>query len=254
MSPVALVTGAASGIGRAAVIRLVERGFTVAAIDVGREALDDLNAKYDGKVRGWVIDVRDFAALSEAVAEVEAELGPIVHVLGSAGIARVGPTFEVARADIAMMMEVNYLGVVNLVSACLPRMLERESGEFAVLASITGVTPPIKMAGYGATKAAVVSYMSSLTYEHAGKGVTLACVCPAAVSTPMGEDFFKDPEKRAKSMATTPEKIVRSIEKGLRKRKFMIYPNGLALALALGQRFTPKLVHALQASKFGDLV
>jgi NAD(P)-dependent dehydrogenase (short-subunit alcohol dehydrogenase family) len=254
MSEVALVTGAASGIGLAAVDRLVQRGFNVAGIDVSPDAITELEQRFPGKVVGYRTDVRDFAAVGQTVESVEERLGPIAHVLCSAGIARVGPTLEVDRSDIDLMMAVNYGGVVNMVEACLPRMIARGSGEFAVLASLTGLTPPVKMAGYGATKAAVISYMSSLRYDVAGTGITLACVCPAAVSTPMAADFFKDPANRAKSMATSPEKVVKSIEKGLAKGRFIIYPNALARAFAAGQRISPRLVRAVQASRFGDLV
>lgn len=254
MSPVALVTGAASGIGRVAVDRLIERGFSVAALDVNKDALDSMQRQFPGRIHGYLTDVRDYEAMSDTVSAVELELGPIMHALGCAGIARVGPTFDVSRSDISLMMDANYLGVVNLVHTCLPRMLERKTGELAVLASIAGVTPPVKMAAYGATKAAVLFYMSSLTYEHADKGVKLACVCPAAVDTPMGADFFKDPAKRAKSMATTPQKVVAAIEKGLAKGDFIIYPTATARALALGQRFAPGIVHAIQSSRFADLI
>jgi short-subunit dehydrogenase len=254
MSPVAVVTGAASGIGLVAVERLLERGFGVAAIDVSRDALDALEAKYPRRALGYPTDVRDAAAVQKAVDMVEINMGPIEHVLCSAGIARVGPSLAVDLANIDLMMGVNYGGVVHMATACLPRMIKRGHGEFAVLASVTGITPPVKMAGYGATKAAVISYMNSLRYEVDGTGVKLACVCPAAVSTPMSKDFFADPAKRAKSMATTPQKVVDSIEKGLARGTFMVYPNALARAFALGQRVSPRLIRFVQSSRFSDLV
>jgi NAD(P)-dependent dehydrogenase (short-subunit alcohol dehydrogenase family) len=254
MSAVALVTGAASGIGLVAVERLVQRGYIVAALDVSADALAALEKKHPRTVTGYPVDVRDGAAVQQLVDLVETNTGPLEHVLCSAGIARVGPTLEMDPADADLMMRVNYLGVVHLATACVPRMIKRGRGEFAVLASLTGITPPVKMACYAATKAAVIAFMDCLRYEVDGTGVTLACVCPAAVKTPMSTDFFADPAKRAKSMAITPDRVVAAIEKGLARKQFMIYPDFVARTFAFGQRLSPRLVRATQTSRFGDLV
>lgn len=250
--PIALVTGGASGIGLAATRRLVERGYRVAVIDVAKDNLDAVAAELGDAVTTFATDVGDRQALAETVRQVEA-MGPIEHVLGSAGIARVGATLDVAESDLELMMRVNYFGVVNLVDVVFPLMLERGRGEFAILASATGLVPPKKMAGYGATKAAVVNYLVSLHHEHGKSGVTIGIVCPAAVATPMAEDFFADPKKRRKSMATTPEKIVASIEKGLARKKLIILP-GLARGAALAERISPALMRRVQQGKLGDLV
>jgi short-subunit dehydrogenase len=249
---IALVTGGASGIGLAATRRLVERGFRVAVLDVAKHNLDTVAEELGAAVMTFNTDVGDRRALAETVRQIEA-VGPIEHVLGSAGIARVGVTLSVAESDLELMMRVNYFGVVNLVDVVFPLMLERGRGEFAILASATGLVPPKKMAGYGATKAAVINYLVSLNHEHGGKGVTIGIVCPAAVATPMAKDFFADPKKRKKSMATTPEKIVAAIEKGLARRKLMILP-GLAKPAALAERINPALMRKVQSGRLGDLV
>lgn len=249
---IALVTGGASGIGLAATRRLVQRGYRVAIIDVAKQNLDVMAEEFGASVITFSTDVGDREALRATVREVE-RLGPIEHVLSSAGIARVGPTFSVSESDVELMMRVNYFGVVNLVDVVLPLMLGRGRGEFAVLASATGFVPPKKMAGYGATKAAVINYLVSVHHEPGNKGVTMGIVCPAAVATPMAKEFFADPKKRKKSMATTPEKIVAAIEKGLARKRLIILP-GLARSAALGERFSPALMRRVQRGKLGDLV
>jgi short-subunit dehydrogenase len=249
---IALVTGGARGIGLAATRRLVERGYRVAVLDVAKDNLDVVAAELGRSVVTFAVDVGDRPALAGVVREVE-QLGPIEHVLGSAGIARVGATLDVAESDVELMMRVNYFGVVNLVDVVLPLMLERGHGEFAVLASATGLVPPMKMAGYGASKAAVINYLVSVNHEHGDKGVTIGIVCPAAVATPMAHDFFADPKKRMRSMATTPEKVVASIEKGLARKRLIILP-GLARGAALGERLSPAVMRRVQRGKLGDLV
>jgi short-subunit dehydrogenase len=250
--PIALVTGGASGIGLAATRRLVERGFRVAVLDVAKDNLDAVATELGDAVLPFSTDVGDRAALAETVRQIEA-IGPIEHVLGSAGIARVGATLNVAESDLELMMRVNYFGVVNLVATVFPLMLARGRGEFAILASATGLVAPKKMAGYGATKAAVINYLVSLHHEYQDSGVTIGIVCPAAVATPMAVDFFADPKKRKKSMATSPEKIVAAIEKGLARKKLMILP-GLAKPAALAERINPALMRRVQRGRLGDLV
>lgn len=251
---VALVTGGASGIGLAAARRLLERGYQVAVADVNADALDRAAAELGAAATTYVVDVRDRAAVAALVKAVEDGLGPIEHVLGCAGIARVGATLDVDPAAVELMMNTNFFGVVNLVYSALPLMVARGRGEFAVISSITAVVPPRRMAGYGASKAAVLSLMESLRDECAGSGVRFACVCPAAVATPMATDFFPDPAKRARSMAIPPQRVVAALEKGLRHRNtFRIYPDPMARALAVTSRYAPRLPRLIQRSKFGDL-
>lgn len=250
---IALVTGGASGIGLAATRRLVQRGFRVAVLDVAKDNLDAVTQELGDRVMTFSTDIGDRQALAETVRQIEA-VGPIEHVLGSAGIARVGPTLEVSESDVELMVRVNFLGVVNLVDVVFPLLLGRGRGEFAILASATGLVPPRKMAAYGATKAAVINYLVSLNHEHGGKGVTIGIVCPAAVATPMAQDFFADPKKRKRSMATTPEKVVAAIEKGLARKRLMIIPGAVAKGTSLAERVSPALMRAVQRSSAADLV
>ena len=251
--PIARVTGGASGIGLAATRRLVQRGYRVAGLDGAKQNLDAVVEEFGHAVMPYNPDVGDRAALAETVRQIEA-VGPIEHVLGSAGIARVGPTLEVSQADVELMVRVNFFGVVNLVDTVFPLMLARGRGEFAILASATGLVPPKKMAAYGATKAAVINYLVSLHHEHGNEGVTIGIVCPAAVATPMANDFFADPRKRKRSMATTPEKIVAAIEKGLAHKKLMIVPGAVAKGGAIAERISPAIMRKVQNPRLADLV
>lgn len=255
-APVALVTGGASGIGLAGVDRLVARGFHVAVLDLSAEALAAVADRYDGSVTTYPVDVSDADAIAAVVDKVEAEHGPVEHVFASAGIARVGPTLSVVRADVDLMMRVNYGGIVNVAYAVLPRMVERNRGEFAVVASLTGIVPPRKMAAYGATKAAVIQFLESLRYDLVGSAVKVTCVCPEAVRTPMAEDFFADPGNRAKADRTsiTPEQVVAATEKGLAKGTFLVLPGTASRIFFRAQRFLPRLTRSVQTNDRFDFV
>ncbi|WP_169811514.1 SDR family NAD(P)-dependent oxidoreductase [Nocardia harenae] len=252
----ALVTGGASGIGMAGVRRLAERGYRIAVVDLNETALDAVAAEFGDAVSTFAADVSDHDAVLAVVSKVESELGPIQHVFACAGVARVGSTLSVDRAHVDLMMRVNYGGVVNLVYSVIPRMIERGGGEFAVVASMTGIMAPRKMAAYGATKAAVIGLLDALSYELEGTGVQLACVCPEAVRTPMANDFFVNADKRRRALKTavTPEQVVAATERGLRRRRFLILPGPVSKVGWRLQRFLPRVTHAMQRSGAADLV
>lgn len=252
--PVALVTGGASGIGRVAVRRLVNRGFDVAVLDVGEDGLAAVVAEFGSRVRTYTTNVADAEAVEAAVAGVEDAMGPIEHTFVCAGVARVGPTLHVAPGDVRLMTRVNYGGVVNVVCSVLPRMMGRRRGEFAVVASLTGLVPPRKMAAYGASKAAVVGFLQALRYDLDGTGIRLACVCPATVATPMAEVFFADPGKRARAMAMAPEAVVIATEKALRRGRFLVLPGATAKTMYALQRIAPALIRRIIGSRHFDLV
>ncbi|MFE9322541.1 SDR family NAD(P)-dependent oxidoreductase [Nocardia sp. NPDC052278] len=255
-SPVALVTGGASGIGLVGVERLAARGYRIAVLDLSEEALKKVADQFGDRISTFAVDVADADAVAAVVGKVEDELGPIEHVFACAGVARVGPTLSVARADVDLMTRVNYGGIVNLVYAVIPRMLERDRGEFAVVASLTGIVAPRKMAAYGATKAAVIGFLESLRYDIADSAVKLACVCPEAVKTPMATDFFANPDNRGKALksAITPEQVVVAAEKGLARGRFLVLPGPTSKFAWRIQRYLPRLTRAMQSSNAFDLV
>ncbi|MCX4098610.1 SDR family NAD(P)-dependent oxidoreductase [Nocardia sp. alder85J] len=216
---------------------------------LSEKALLEVANRFGDKVATYAVDVSDLEALSAVVDKIENDLGAIEHVFACAGVARVGPTLSVPRSDVELMTRVNYGGVVNLVYAVLPRMIERHRGEFAVVASLTGIVAPHKMAAYGATKAAVIGFLESLRYEIDGTGVKLACVCPEAVKTPMATDFFENPNKRGRALKTaiTPRQVVATTEKGLARGRFLVLPGPVSKGMWRVQRLLPGLTRALQS-------
>ena len=154
----AVVTGAASGLGRGLVERLRERGDDVVAIDVD-EAVHELG------VRSFVCDVAD----PVAVMRVADEIGRIEILFNNAGI---------VHAEPARVVAVNLVGVLNGVAAFLPAMRERARGRIVNTASLLGVLPSARRAVYGASKAGVIAYSLALRDELAGSGVGVSIVLP----------------------------------------------------------------------------
>ncbi len=199
MSPVALVTGAARGIGAATVDQLVAAGFSVVAFDVcaddpalsyplaTRADLDALAARHGGRVAGFVGDVRVQADMDAAVADAKERFGGLDAVVAAAGVLSGGsPLWAASDAEWDALFEVNVIGVRRLVAAAVPALLEApapRSGRVVVVASAAGMLGLRRLGGYVASKHAAIGLVRALAADLAGSGVTANAVCPGSTRT-----------------------------------------------------------------------
>ena len=175
---VAMVTGAASGIGAAAAERLHAEGAKVATLDLAATALDYVLA-----LSGDVSSSQDVDA---AVARTEAELGPIDVLVCSAGIPGASlRTQDVDDDEWRRVMAINADGVFYCNRAVAPRMAERGYGRVVNVASIAGKEGNPMAAAYSASKAAVIALTKSIGKDFAGTGVAVNCIAPAVIETPI---------------------------------------------------------------------
>ncbi len=194
---VALVTGAARGIGAATVAALVSDGVHVTALDscegpplATRADLDSVAAAYDGgQVVPVVADVRDRAALDAAVSDTLARWGRLDAVVAAAAVVRGGrPLWETPETDLDDLWAVTTKGVWNTAAATLPAMLagpDPSGCRFVAVASAAGHTGLFHLAAYNATKHAVVGLVRGLAADLRGTGVTACAVSPGSTDTPM---------------------------------------------------------------------
>jgi short-subunit dehydrogenase len=237
---VALVTGAASGMGRLAAQRMAERGLAVAALDRNEAGLVQTAAGHAG-IRTRTLDVTRTRDVEEAVREVESELGPITRVFNAAAIMPTSFLLEQDVADIHRIMDVNYGGVVNVSKAVLPGMLERGRGDLINFASIAGWIPAPHFGAYNASKFAVVAFSEVLYHENRGRGVRFACVCPPPVRTPLLDQAKSRPKVLEEAPPIEPEEVLDAIEQALDRGRFWVFP-GRQTALAWRiRRFLPGL-------------
>jgi NAD(P)-dependent dehydrogenase (short-subunit alcohol dehydrogenase family) len=189
MSRVAIVTGGASGIGRALGAALVRRGDQVVLADVegaaAVEVAEQLTALGPGAASATAVDVRDAAAVAALVTDTAARHGGLDLMFNNAGLGIGGPVEELALAHWDRAIDVNLRGVVHGIHAAYPVMIRQGHGHIVNTASLAGLLPMAGSAPYATTKWAVVGLSLSLRGEAALRGVRVSVVCPGGVDTPI---------------------------------------------------------------------
>lgn len=181
MKPTILITGASSGIGRAAAIAFAARGYNVVA--TMRRPEDGAELARDHGVRVTRLDVTDPASITAAMAETERAFGRIDVLLNNAGYGLFGP-FETATPEmIDRQIATNLTGVFNVTRAVLPGMRDRRAGTIITIASIGGLVAFPLNSLYNATKFALVGFSESLAHELAPFGIKVRVICPGGVAT-----------------------------------------------------------------------
>jgi len=179
----ALVTGAASGIGRATALRLSAEGASLILADVNLEGLRKLAAELPGPARCLAFDAADPASCRALVAQT-AEAGPLDLLCNIAGVLDWAPLAQFDEARWDRVIAINLSAVFHLCRAAMPHLLARR-GNIVNMASAGGMVGLPYGTAYSASKAGVISLTKSLAVEFAAAGVRVNAVCPTGVATPM---------------------------------------------------------------------
>ena len=214
----AVVTGAASGMGRLSALSAARAGYRVAAVDRDVERLRKLEVEHDA-IRGFECDVTSADAVASLAERVQAELGDVDRLVNAAGIGVGGRVGEAPLEQFRRVIDVNYLGTVNWLYALLPHMRERGSGELVIFASLAGWISSPGMGAYCASKYATLALCEALYGELRGSGVRLLCVCPPSVQTPLYDDLVDEgavPRKAANLVRPiAPQVVVDAVDRAL---------------------------------------
>lgn len=207
---VALVTGAAQGIGAAVARELCAAGAVVAALDRSQDGLGALSDSLVGGRGGiWPLglDVSDRPAVDRAVAQIEAELGPIAMAVNVAGILRLGAVVDLSDDDWAASLAVNATGVFNVGRAVARRMLPRQAGSIVTVGSNAAGVPRMQMAAYAASKAAATAFTLSMGLELAPHGIRCNVVSPGSTDTAMQRALWSGQTGAQAVIAGSPEQF-----------------------------------------------
>lgn len=184
---VAIVTGAARGIGAAIAHALAADGWSVAVCDLNLAAASDtaaeLRAMHGVAAAGIAVDIADTASVRGAVAEVEATLGPITALVNNAGIDVIKPFVDSTEDEWDRIIAVNLRGTIGFCRAVLDGMIERNGGRIVSIASDAGRVGSSGEAVYSATKGGVIAFGKTLAREVARYGITVNSVCPGPTET-----------------------------------------------------------------------
>jgi NAD(P)-dependent dehydrogenase (short-subunit alcohol dehydrogenase family) len=185
---VAIVTGGASGIGRALAEELARRGVEVVVADVQTELAETAAAeirRQGGRATAARLDVRDATAFANLARDTVVRAGHIDYLFNNAGIGRSGEVSEYSLADWDDVLDVNLRGVAYGVQAVYPIMLARRSGHIINTASTAGLISTPGLGGYSATKHAVVGLSKAMRIEAKAHGVKVSVLCPGVIRTPL---------------------------------------------------------------------
>ena len=224
---VCVVTGGASGIGKALATRFIAEGAKAVVIaDLNADTVSAVGVEIGAQTHA--LDVRDETAIAALVASVEAEHGQIDLFCSNAGIIGVdGEPWWATGADNELwqrMWEIHLMSHVYAARACLPAMIARGEGYLLNTASAAGLLAQIGSAPYSVTKHAAVSFAESLAITHGDDGIKVSCLCPQAVDTAMTAGTDGGGVAGVDGMLSA-EAVAEAVIQGLDVESFLILPH-----------------------------
>lgn len=181
--PLAVVTGAASGIGRATAVRLVADGYAVAAMDRDLDGLDNLAKEHPPHISTWHVDLSALDVVESRMRELMAQLGTPGVLVNAAGIALVATAVETDLSAWERVLAVNLTAPMLLCRTVIPGMIDRGGGSIVNVASTAAFRGVRSRAAYCSAKAALVGLTRSITADFAKDGIQANAVCPGTVET-----------------------------------------------------------------------
>lgn len=261
---VSLITGGASGIGKALAEYLAKKGCEVVIADLqeeaGKKVAEDI-VKNGGKARSVVLDVTDFEAFKKVVEGVLQESGRIDSFFNNAGIAVIGLAENYQINDWDSVTNVNLKGVTNGIQAIYGPMRKQGFGHIINTASVAGLLPAPVMVSYAASKHAVVGLSKALRIEAERHGVRITAVCPGVIRTPiisggkygrLGEEFTTQEASQLseKLSPMTPEIFVPKVIRRVVKNHGIIVEPTQWRFVALINRLFPSIANYMAGKEY----
>ena len=252
---VSVVTGAASGIGRALAVELARCGCHLALVHVNVDGLRKVEEELSllgRRVSAHVVDVSNSEQMQNLPAEVLREHDRVDMLINNAGVSLAGPFESFSMADLDWIVNINLWGVIHGCKFFLPLFRQRGAGHIVNIASDFGLFGLPTKTAYCATKFAIRGFSEALRAELYGSGIHLTCVYPGAVDTELIrasrtlESQKRDLEAAFVAQRGTPaEKVAQKIIRGIQKRRARVLIGRETYAIDFMMRFFPNLTQTL---------
>jgi len=250
---VAVITGAATGIGRALAGRLAGEGACLALADIHQSGLDEVSRSLTGQgfeVSTYLVDVADARQVEGFARDVVDRHGHADVLINNAGVALFGDVEEVSLADIEWLMAVNFWGVVYGIKHFLPVLKQQHKAYIVNISSVFGIVAPPGQAAYAASKFAVRGLSEALRHELTGTNVQVSTVHPGGIRTDIAKSgrvgAGANPSRRDQEVAlferlatTSPERAADCIVRGMLRGEPRILIGRDAWQMDLIQRLLP---------------
>ncbi len=223
---VVVITGAASGIGRACARAMARLGAEVAVVDQNQAGAHAVAEEIGGLA--VACDVGDEASVNAMVEAVRDRYGPVDVLFNNAGVATGGGILETPMDVWQRQWEINVMAHVYAVRAVLPEMLERGSGYILHTASMAGILTTHGNLTYAATKHAVVGIAEWLSITYHDKGIRVSCLAPLGVRTPMLGDAGSGMASKALGPIKEPEDVAQLVIDAMAEERFLILTDPIA--------------------------
>lgn len=193
---VALVTGGSQGLGKAIALKLAENGADIAIAYVGpgepaQETQGEIEA-LGRRVKLYVCDVLDEAAVNETVTAVKKDLGQIDILVNNAGVTRDTLMVGMKDEDYDMVLDINLKGAFHMIRACYRDFMRKRYGKIINISSIAGLVGNAGQVNYAASKAGLIGMSKSVAKELGSRGVCCNCIAPGFIKTDMTKDIKED--------------------------------------------------------------
>jgi|SRR5690606_15724398 len=249
----AVITGAASGIGRATAIELARRGARVAVTDVNRDGLAETEALIKaagGEVTTYLLDVADRDAFHAFAQEIEETQGGADIVINNAGVAQIARVEDLTYDDFEWVMNIDFWGMVYGTKAFLPQLQAKGSGHIVNVSSLFGLLAVPSQAAYNSAKFAIRGFTEALRHEMRGTEIRVSCVHPGGIKTNIVRNarFLQSTQATEREEAvtgfdriarTTPERAGIVIVDGIEKNRERILIGMDAKIIDVLQRLMP---------------
>lgn len=201
---VAIITGAASGIGKSIAAAFAKEGAKVSIADINLDAAEKTAKEIGSSAIAVKVDVSDISSAEEMAKKVEKESGPLDILVNNAGVSYIIPFLECSQDIWDKTIDINLKGTFNCCQAVLKRMAPRKSGVVINISSQSGKSGNSHYTAYCASKFGIIGLTQSLAVEFASLGIRVNALCPGVVLTPLWDQMIGD---YAKKRNMKPEEV-----------------------------------------------